>query len=91
MGTLVIDRIRMYETPQSGTWLLCLRIWDVNDPENSDDFHIPNKEYEGDGIDITPVDPSEPADQQRLELSDIEPGTEIKFWMGLDAVHYTHL
>jgi hypothetical protein len=83
VGTLVVDRIRMYETPQTGTWLFCFKVYDPADNQPYT-FHIPNKEYEGDGIDIDLIDPTAPEGNQRLEISDVDRGAEISWWMGLD-------
>jgi hypothetical protein len=49
---LIIDRLTMNYTPQTGTWLLWMK---VVCGDHSSIFHIPNKEYEGDRIDIHPM------------------------------------
>ncbi len=81
-GTLVIDRFTMNETPQTGTWLMCFKIQDADGNEGI--FNIPHKEYEGDGIIIEAKNVHLPEDDQRVELTDVELGAELTFWIGLD-------
>jgi len=71
MGTLIIDKIIMNETPQIGTWFFC---FSVTYGEDEYTFNIPGREFEGDGI---PID-------MNLEVFDIEKGAEVNFFMGLD-------
>lgn len=75
---LVVDKMEVRETPQSGTWLMCFKAFAPDGVESI--FHIPNKEYEGDGIVID----FENNDHSRVELYDVTPGTEIRWWLGLD-------
>ncbi|MGG1940031.1 hypothetical protein ABFY57_10095 [Paenibacillus polymyxa] len=44
MSKLIIDKIHMRETPQTGTWLFC---FEAKVGNNVAMYHIPNKEYEG--------------------------------------------
>ncbi|MFF2287214.1 hypothetical protein [Peribacillus butanolivorans] len=71
MGTLIIDKVIMNETPQHGTWLFC---FSVTHGEDEYTFNIPDKEFEGDGITI----------EMNLEVFDVERGDEVTFFMGLD-------
>jgi hypothetical protein len=70
-GTLVIDKVVVNKTPQSGTWLMCFTA-SVADTEAS--FNVPDKTYSGDGITI----------QMNLELSPVDIGTTVTFEMNLD-------
>jgi hypothetical protein len=84
MGTLVIDRFEVRETPQSGNWLMgfTMKVRDQDDCEAV--FHVPNKTYEGDGILIEARNTTRPTEDQRVELTDVEIGSIIEFWIGLD-------
>jgi hypothetical protein len=46
---LIIDKLVMNETPQSGTWLMCFQ---ATAGGSNGTFNVPDKEYEGDGITI---------------------------------------
>jgi hypothetical protein len=70
-STLVIERVVVNETPQSGTWLMCFHA-QVGDIEGT--FNIPDREYSGDGITIP----------MNLQLSPVEVGDTVDFSMQLD-------
>ncbi|WP_375448522.1 hypothetical protein [uncultured Fibrella sp.] len=50
LSVLVIDKIVVSQTPQSGTWLMCMTFSGKKEQQTL--FHEPDKEYEGDGITI---------------------------------------
>lgn len=70
--TLVIDRMLVEQTPQSGTWLFCFQANAASGANNL--FHIPNETYSGDGITI----------DLNLSLSPVTPGELISFKAQLD-------
>ncbi len=69
--TLVIDRVVVNGTPQSGTWLMCFTA-QAGDVENT--FNVPDRTYSGDGITI----------RMNLQLSPVEVGQKVDFTMHLD-------
>jgi hypothetical protein len=70
--SLVIDRILMNETPQTGTWLMCfMAVPPVGDQKW---FNIPDHEYEKDNITIT----------MNLEVPNIKIGQVMNWVMQLD-------
>jgi hypothetical protein len=70
--SLVIDRVLMSSTPQSGTWLYS---FDASSGNSGDSFHIPNQEYEGNNLTVPMED---------LQLPNITVGDVINFSMRLD-------
>lgn len=68
---LVIERVVVNGTPQSGTWLMCFTA-QSGDVENT--FNAPDRTYSGDGITI----------RMNLELSPVEVGDTVDFTMHLD-------
>lgn len=70
-STLVIEKVLVNKTPQSGTWLYCLQ---ANGATDRNVFHIPHREYEGDGITIP----------MNLVIPNVAEGEDINFRMGLD-------
>ncbi|PTT76558.1 MULTISPECIES: hypothetical protein [unclassified Chryseobacterium] len=69
---LVIDKLVMNQTPQSGTWLFCFQA--KSESESEGVFQIPDRTYEGDGITI----------DVKLRLSDVTRGEKIMFQCRLD-------
>jgi hypothetical protein len=69
--TLVIDRVVVNRTPQSGTWLMCFTA-QAGEIENT--FHHPDETYSGDGITI----------RMNLQLSPVSVGDTVDFSMNLD-------
>jgi hypothetical protein len=70
--TLVINKVVVDETPQSGTWLMCF----MANAEGgaSGTFNVPNRTYSGDGITI----------DMNLELPNVRDGEKISFRKYLD-------
>jgi peptidoglycan hydrolase-like protein with peptidoglycan-binding domain len=68
--TLVVDKLVMRDTPQSGTWLFCFTIT----AGKSATFHIPNREYEGDNLTI----------DMGLRLHNVANGANVSFRVHLD-------
>jgi hypothetical protein len=68
---LIIDRLTMHETPQSGTWLFCFM---ATAGSASGTYHIPDKEYSGDGINI----------DMGLRLNNVSAGQTCYFRCNLD-------
>jgi hypothetical protein len=69
--TLVIDKVVVNSTPQSGTWLMCFSA-KAGGVENT--FNVPDKTYSDDGITI----------DMALKLSPVSVGTQVNFNMQLD-------
>lgn len=69
---LVIDRMIVQQTPQSGTWLMCFMAKAQSGVQNV--FNVPNQTYEGDGITI----------DMNCVLSPIAAGERISFKCQLD-------
>jgi hypothetical protein len=70
-GTLIIDKVVMHETPQSGSWLYCFRL---QYEDRTVEYHIPGKKFEGDGLSI-PMD---------LRLDKVPVGATVSFTMTLE-------
>ena len=70
--TLVISRVVMDRTPQSGTWLMCLMA--NAEGGGSGTFNIPNREYSGDGVNI----------DMNLEIPNVTDGQKVSFALYLD-------
>lgn len=70
--TLVIDKVVVDETPQSGTWLMCFMANAESGASNT--FNVPNRTYSGDGITI----------DMNLELPNVRDGEKISFRKYLD-------
>jgi hypothetical protein len=68
---LIIDRMTVHETPQSGTWLFCFT---ATAGTANAVFHVPHEEYEGDGITIS----------MNLRLSNVTAGQTCHFRCNLD-------
>ena len=71
VGTLIVDVVLMKETPQSGTWLFCFSAATGN---ASNQFHIPNQEYEGENVSIG----------MGLRLDNVPVNNPVHFRMNLD-------
>jgi hypothetical protein len=69
--TLVIDRVLVNETPQSGTWLMCFT---AQSGEVENTFNVPDRNYSGDGVTI----------RMNLQLSPVNAGDKVDFSMYLD-------
>lgn len=69
--TLVIDKLVMNSTPQSGTWLFC---FGASAGNSSAAYNQRDKEFEGDGVQIS----------MGLELPEVVPGTAVAFTVRLD-------
>ncbi len=69
---LVIDRMIVQQTPQSGTWLMCFMAKAQSGSQNV--FNVPNQTYEGDGITI----------DMNCVLSPVAAGEKISFKCQLD-------
>ena len=69
---LVIDKVLVNQTPQSGTWLMCFMATAESGASNT--FNIPNQTFSGDGI---PID-------MNLELPNVKDGEKINFRQNLD-------
>lgn len=70
LTTLVIDKVIMHRTPQSGTWLFA---FDMTSPTRAR-FHIKDREYEHDPTDIL----------MRIALPGVAPGSSCAFRVTLD-------
>jgi hypothetical protein len=70
-GTLVIEKVVVSGTPQSGTWLMCFTA-QSGDAEAT--FNTPDRTFSGDGITI----------RMNLELGPVTPGDAVDFTMHLD-------
>ena len=68
---LVIDQLTMNSTPQSGTWLFCLS---ANAANSSNVYHVPNREYKDDGVEI----------KMGLKLPNVPIGSTVRFAVNLD-------
>lgn len=68
---LVIDKIVMNQTPNSGTWLMCMMTTAGNVQAT---FNVPDKTYSGDGITI----------DVGTKLSPVPIGTTVNFRVYLD-------
>ncbi len=69
---LVIDKVVVDRTPQSGSWLMCFMA--NSESGASGTFNIPNREYSGDGL---PID-------MNLELPNVRDGEKVSFRKYLD-------
>tara|TARA_B100001105_G_C22247774_1_gene381185 strand:- start:183 stop:608 length:426 start_codon:yes stop_codon:yes gene_type:complete len=69
---LVIDKLIMHQTPQSGTWLYCFQA--KSESESEGVYHIADRTYEGDGITI----------DMKLRLTDVTRGEKIFIKCRLD-------
>lgn|SRR5262249_46228335 len=70
--TLVIQKMVVNETPQSGTWLQCFMA--TSESGASGTFNVPEQTYSGDGITI----------DMNLELPNVKDGEKISFKEQLD-------
>jgi hypothetical protein len=70
-STLVIDRLLMGKTPQSGTWLFC---FEAVSGESRNIYHVPDNEYEGDPTNI----------EMGLRLPGVPDGQDVSFRVWLD-------
>lgn len=70
--TLVIEKMVVNQTPQSGDWLMCFMA--NSEGGSSNTFNRPNSTYSGDGITI----------DMNLELSNVKDGEKISFKKYLD-------
>ena len=70
--TLVIEKVVVDETPQSGTWLMCFMA--NAEGGSSATFNVPNRTYSGDGITI----------DMNIEIPNVTDGQKINFRKYLD-------
>ncbi|HKY43029.1 MAG TPA: hypothetical protein VJM50_08025 [Pyrinomonadaceae bacterium] len=70
--TLVIEKVVVDETPQSGTWLMCFMA--NAEGGSSATFNVPNRTYSGDGITI----------DMNIEIPNVTDGQKISFRKYLD-------
>jgi hypothetical protein len=68
---LVIDKVVVNETPQTGTWLMCFM---AKSGKGENTFNVPDKTYSGDGITI----------DMGLAITPITSNDQINFNMFLD-------
>src|SRR6185295_3121953 len=71
--TLIIDKIVMHQTPQAATWFVC---FDAKVDGAMQRFHIPNKEYDKDGVTI----------QMDLKIPNVRSGQTCTFRCQLDDI-----
>jgi hypothetical protein len=70
--TLVIDKVVINKTPRDGPWLLCFTVSHGVDEVT---FNVPNKQFEGSGVEIA----------LGVEISNVRSGDGVRWDMKLDG------